>query len=73
MYGECEVKCGYLSQDKAKEKYGTAIHYCLKLIGDYRIRLGKRTFKHRLEFDSLSNVFSWICSTQCFVASVSIN
>lgn len=58
MYGECEVKCevkcGYLSQDKAKEIYGTAIHYCLKLIGDYRIRLGKRTFKHRrLGFDSV--------------------
>ncbi|XP_038858135.1 PWWP domain-containing DNA repair factor 3B-like isoform X2 [Salvelinus namaycush] len=34
--------------DKAKEKYGTAIHYCLKLIGDYRIRLGCGSFSGSL-------------------------
>ncbi|XP_045061717.1 PWWP domain-containing DNA repair factor 3B isoform X2 [Coregonus clupeaformis] len=34
--------------DKAKEKYGTAIHHCLKLIGDYRIRLGCGSFSGSL-------------------------
>nr|XP_046157319.1 PWWP domain-containing DNA repair factor 3B-like isoform X3 [Oncorhynchus gorbuscha] len=34
--------------DKAKEIYGTAIHYCLKLIGDYRIRLGCGSFSGSL-------------------------
>lgn len=30
-------------QDKARDRYGTAIDHCLELIRDYKIRIGKKT------------------------------